>query len=82
MRASEWRVLALRLGMWDMIGFWHKCICDGASVVRSCSTVALLDLSHTCTVLYVRLFIVFHGFLLYEYNVKKYCVQSFFNVLS
>ena len=27
-------------------------------------------------------FIVFHGFLLYEYNVKKYCVQSFFNVLS
>jgi len=27
-------------------------------------------------------FIVFHGFLLYEYNVKKYCVQSCFNVLS
>jgi hypothetical protein len=23
MRASEWRVLALRLGMWDMIGFWQ-----------------------------------------------------------
>ena len=22
-RASEWRVLALRLGMWDMIGFWQ-----------------------------------------------------------
>jgi len=22
MRASEWRVLALRLGMWDTIGCW------------------------------------------------------------
>ena len=43
MRASEWRVLALRLWMWDMIGCWqvHECICDGACVVRSSSTVAL-----------------------------------------
>jgi hypothetical protein len=23
MRASEWRVLALRLWMWDMIGYWQ-----------------------------------------------------------